>query len=76
MTLQGAPGYARIDVTDFVNRQLATGRSVSFMLIKEYRFEGDTADQARRAAINTRESRENRPNLTIDYQEDTSTPGH
>jgi hypothetical protein len=76
MTLQGAPGYARIDVTDFVNRQIAVGRSVSFMLIKENRFEGDTSDQSRRAAINTRESKANRPTLTIDYQEDTSTPGH
>jgi hypothetical protein len=67
MTLEGSAGYTHLDVTDFVNRQLASGHIVSFMLVREYRYDGDSGDQSRQAVINTKESRDNHPSMSIDY---------
>ncbi|MCA1624721.1 MAG: DNRLRE domain-containing protein [Acidobacteria bacterium] len=67
LTVNGTNGNARLDVTDFVNEQFAGNRLVSFMLIREYKYDGDTGDNTRHALLNTRKATTNKPVLEIDY---------
>ncbi|MEJ7849093.1 MAG: DNRLRE domain-containing protein [Pyrinomonadaceae bacterium] len=67
LTVNGTDGNARLDVTDFVNEQFAGNRLVSFMLIREYKYDGDTGDNTRHALLNTRQATSNRPLLELDY---------
>lgn len=67
LTVNGAQANARLDVTSFVNEKLAGNRIVSFMLIREYKYDGDTGDSVRHALLNTRQSSANKPLLELDY---------
>ncbi|MEK7857485.1 MAG: hypothetical protein AAB288_15455, partial [Acidobacteriota bacterium] len=67
LTVNGTNGNGRLDVTDFVNEQFAGNRLVSFMLIREYKYDGDTGDSSRHALFNTRQASTNRPLLELDY---------
>ncbi len=67
LTFNGTNGNARLDVTKFVKERLRGKRLVSLMLIREYRYDTDTADNTRHAIINTREAAANKPLLEIDF---------
>lgn len=67
LTLSGADANARLDITNYINRELAGNKIVSLMLVREYKYDGDTGDASRHALLNTRESAANKPVLEIDY---------
>lgn len=67
LTVGGTNGNARLNVTDFINEQLAGNKIVSLMLVREYKYDTDTADNARHALLNTRQATTNKPLLEIDY---------
>ncbi|MGI8908199.1 MAG: DUF7594 domain-containing protein [Candidatus Sumerlaeaceae bacterium] len=66
MTFDDVAKTGRVEVTDFVNRQLAD-RVVTFALARELRYSSDTADDNRHATLNTREAASNRPYLELWY---------
>jgi hypothetical protein len=55
----------RVEVTDFVNRQLALDGNATFALARELRFGSDTGDDSRHALLNTREATANLPYLEL-----------
>ena len=67
LTVGGTNANTRLNITNWVNEQLAGNKIVSLMLIREYKYDGDTADASRHALLNTRESSANKPVLEIDY---------
>nr|MBA2619613.1 DNRLRE domain-containing protein [Acidobacteriota bacterium] len=67
LTVNGANGNTRLNITNWVNQQLAENKIVSLMLIREYKYDGDTADSVRHALLNTRQATTNKPILEIDY---------
>ncbi len=67
LTVGGTNANTRLNITNWVNEQLAENKIVSLMLIREYKYDGDTADTARHALLNTREAAANKPVLEIDY---------
>ncbi|MBA4124412.1 MAG: DNRLRE domain-containing protein [Acidobacteria bacterium] len=67
LTVNGTNGNTRLNITNWVNEQLAENKIVSLMLIREYKYDGDTADNVRHALLNTRQATTNRPLLEIDY---------
>lgn len=65
LTADSTAQIQRVEVTDFINKQLAGDRSATFALVRELRFGDDTADADRHALLNTREATSNRPYLEL-----------
>jgi hypothetical protein len=55
----------RVEVTDFVNRQLTRDGAVTFVLARELRHSSDTGDDGRHALLNSREASANLPYLEL-----------
>ncbi|HYH94907.1 DUF7594 domain-containing protein [Hyalangium sp.] len=55
----------RVEVTDFVNKQLARDGVVTFALARELRHSSDTGDDDRHAYLNSREASANLPYLEL-----------
>ena len=68
LTVNGTTKIGRADVTDWVRDQRADG-TATFVLIREYRYDGDTGDDSRHALLSTREvtTASDRPFLELYY---------
>jgi hypothetical protein len=65
LTVDATARIQRVEVTDFVNRQLALDGNATFTLAREMRYAGDTSDEGRHAILNTREATANLPYLEL-----------
>jgi hypothetical protein len=65
LTVDNIDQIARMDVTEFIKKH--PDSAVSFALIRESRFSGDDADDARHALLNTSEASSGRPYLELWY---------